>query len=110
MRECEEKFLRDNPHIDRNDEYGVPTTYNHIDDVKLPEGTVSYFGTDFNEEYDNVMEHLLTFHPNGRGTNNYTMRFDEDIKQMVYCCYDIIVRQDQPSNKLTIFSVGISEE
>jgi hypothetical protein len=110
MRECEEKFLRDNPHIDRNGEYGVPTTYNHIDDVKLPEGIVSYFGTDFNEEYDNVMEHLLTFHPNGRGTNNYTMRFDDNIKQMVYCCYDIIVRQDQPSNKLTIFSVTISEE
>lgn len=110
MRECKEKFLRDNPHIDEDDAYSVPSPHNHIDDVTLPEGILSYLGVDFNEECDNVMEHLLYFHPNGRGSNNYTMRFDEDIKQTVYCCYDIKVRQDQPSNELTIFSVTISEE
>lgn len=110
MRECEEKFLRDNPNIDRNGEYWVPTTHNGIEDVILPEGTITYFGTDFNEECDNVMEHLLTFYPNGRGLNNYEMRFDDDIKQVVYCCYDIKVRQEQPSNELSIISVTVSEE
>lgn len=110
MKECQEKFLRDNPHIDRDSNYGVPTPHNHIDDVNLPEGTLSYYGIDFNEECDNVMEHTLSFYPNGRGSNNYMMRFDSDIKQFVYCCYDIIVRQDQPSNELSIFSVSESEE
>jgi len=110
MEECTEKFLMDNPHIDRNGPYSIPMPHNHVDDVTLPEGIICYHGVDINEECDGVMEHLICFHPNGRGTNNYMMRFDDDIKQTVYCCYNIIVRQEQPSNELTIFSVTISDD
>lgn len=111
MKECREKFFIDNPNINEDDdEYSIPIPHNRVDDVILPEGVICYYGVDFNEEYDNVMEHLLYFHPNGRGTNNYLMRFDDDIKQTVYCDYEIIVRQEQPSNELTIFSVTVSED
>jgi hypothetical protein len=110
MKEHTEKFLRDNPHIDRDGPYSVPMPHNHMDDVRLTEGIISYYGVDFNEECDDVMEHSLSFYPNGRGTNNYMMRFDDDIKQFVCCTYNIIVRQEQPSNNLTIFSVTIDDE
>jgi hypothetical protein len=110
MDECEEKYLRENPHIDRSGEYRVPTPHLDIDDVKLPEGILSYIGVDFNEEYDNVMEHLLYFYPNGTDENNYMVTFNDDIKQFVHCGYEIIVRQNQPSNELNIIRFTVADD
>jgi hypothetical protein len=110
MEEHTEKFFRDNPQIDRDEPCSIPMPHNRVDDVTLVEGIISYYGVDFNMECDNVMEHSLSFHPNGRGTNNYMMRFDDDIKQEVYCTYNIVVRQSQPSNELNIFSVTIDDD